>query len=171
MWQIYLKYHQERVKECVNPDKCSFATKQSMFGVLAIVILRYREFPIPHIKPPWYQWPGDVFHPTVVDWEGSTSSQAAVYYWWGDWTDLHKQNVWSRERWQGSLHESNSDWLQWGKTWRSWIQGRFGSSYRHYCHALGEQRRWMLFINIKMIDFKDYCNEKEWKWSLKWIWM
>ena len=38
-WQIYLKYHQRMgtllLKKRVNRDKCSFATKQRMFGVLA----------------------------------------------------------------------------------------------------------------------------------------
>ena len=43
----------------------------------------------------------------------------------------------------------------WGKTWKIWTQGKFGSSYRQYCHVLGEQRRWMLFQNLEMIDFKN----------------
>ena len=47
MWQICLNYHQRMgilpLKKCVNRDKCSFATKQRMFGVFAIdEILRYR---------------------------------------------------------------------------------------------------------------------------------
>ena len=36
------------LKKCVNRDKCSFATKQRMFGVFAIdEILRYRGSQIP----------------------------------------------------------------------------------------------------------------------------
>ena len=47
MWQIYLNYHQRMeilpLKNRINCDKCSFATKQRMFGVFAIdEILRYR---------------------------------------------------------------------------------------------------------------------------------
>ena len=46
MWQIYLNCHQMMwilpLKKRVNPDKCSFATKQCMFGVAIDVILRYR---------------------------------------------------------------------------------------------------------------------------------
>ena len=55
MWQIYLNYHQRmRIlpgKKRINRDKCSFATKQRMFGVFAIdEILRYRgtRFPSSH---------------------------------------------------------------------------------------------------------------------------
>ena len=37
MWQICLNYHQRMgilpLKKCVSRDKCSFATKQRMFGV------------------------------------------------------------------------------------------------------------------------------------------
>ena len=41
------------LKKRANCDKCVFATKQRMFGVLAIIqILYYRGLPIPHIKPP-----------------------------------------------------------------------------------------------------------------------
>ena len=51
MWQIYLNYHQRMgilpLKKRVNRDKCSFATKQRMFGVFAIdEILRYRWAPL-----------------------------------------------------------------------------------------------------------------------------
>ena len=47
MWQIYLNYHQRMgilpLKKRVNRDKCSFTTKQRMFGVFTIdEILRYR---------------------------------------------------------------------------------------------------------------------------------
>ena len=39
-WQIYLNYYQRMeilsLKKSVNRDKCVFATKQRMFGVLAI---------------------------------------------------------------------------------------------------------------------------------------
>ena len=47
MWKICLNYHQRMgilpLKKRVNRDKCSFATKQRMFGVFAIdEILRYR---------------------------------------------------------------------------------------------------------------------------------
>ena len=50
MWQICLNYHQRmgilHLKKRVNRDKCSFATKQRMFGVFAIdEILRYRWSP------------------------------------------------------------------------------------------------------------------------------
>ena len=46
-WQIYLNYHQRMgillLKKHINRDKCSFLTKQRMFGVFAIdEILRYR---------------------------------------------------------------------------------------------------------------------------------
>ena len=38
-------------KKRVNRDKCNFATKKRMFGVLAIVeILHYRGFPIPESR-------------------------------------------------------------------------------------------------------------------------
>ena len=47
MWQIYLNFYQRMVilplKKRVNWDKCSFTTKQRMFGVFAIdEILLYR---------------------------------------------------------------------------------------------------------------------------------
>ena len=52
MWQTYLNYHQGMgilpLKKRVNRNKCSFTTKQRMFGVFAIdEILRYRgtQFP------------------------------------------------------------------------------------------------------------------------------
>ena len=39
-WQTYLNYHQRMgillLKKHVNSDKCSFTTKQCMFGVFAI---------------------------------------------------------------------------------------------------------------------------------------
>ena len=39
-WQVYLNYHQRMgllpLKKHVDCDKCSFATKQRMFGVFAI---------------------------------------------------------------------------------------------------------------------------------------
>ena len=52
MWQIYLNCHQKmgilNLKKRVNCDKCSFTTKQCMFGVFAIdEILRYRGSPFP----------------------------------------------------------------------------------------------------------------------------
>ena len=51
MWQIYLNCHQKmgilNLKKRVNRDKCSFTTKQRMFGVFAIdEILRYRWCPL-----------------------------------------------------------------------------------------------------------------------------
>ena len=43
------------LKKRVNHDKCSFATKQRIFGVFAInEILRYRGTRFPHFMPPWH---------------------------------------------------------------------------------------------------------------------
>ena len=65
MWQIYLNCHQKmgilNLKKRVNRDKCSFTTKQGMFGVFAIdEIFRYRWTPfigsrtLCHITKPLY---------------------------------------------------------------------------------------------------------------------
>ena len=65
MWQIFLNCHQRMgmlpLKKRVNRDKCSFPTKQRMFGVFAIdEILRYRGTRFPGSRtlchPAWIEY-------------------------------------------------------------------------------------------------------------------
>ena len=104
------------LKKRVNRDKCSFATKQHMFGVFAIhEILRYRGTRFPHFMPPWYGI--NQIKLTLDDCN------------WKHWMEAQKQlqkmvrmekitseasemsNTWRRwSGWQGGSFESFSTW-------------------------------------------------------------
>ena len=111
--QIYLNFYQRMgilpLKKRVNRDKCSFTTKQRMFGVFAIdEILRYRWTPF----------------------EGSrTLCRPGCIYDWDKWKQtwcwgiLGSQVVMRRKPTLGFWDSAKANSFRWG--WPSWTEVRY----------------------------------------------